>query len=68
MSSRQDQTLPSLSERIGDCVSIYRRGLQWYANYMEDGRQRRVSLKTTSKKQAHLSALKIENRLLVGEK
>ena len=68
MSYRQDQTSSNSSERIGEYVSIYLRGSKWCVNFMEGGRQHRVSLKTTSKKQAHLNALKIENRLLVGER
>ncbi len=54
------------SERIGERVSIYQRRANWYANYMESGCQRRVSLKTKSKKQAKVEASKIENRLLSG--
>lgn len=63
-----EKTPANQSLRIGDYVSIHLRGSSWYANYSEDGRQRRISLKTSSKKQARLSASKIETRLLSGTK
>ena len=54
-------------ELVGDLVSIFQRGEQWYANYQHDGRQMRVSLKTTSKKEAQRKALRLEDRIKAGE-
>jgi site-specific recombinase XerD len=45
---------------IGQFVRIYQRGRIWYANYQVDRKQHRVSLKTSSMKQARLKALKID--------
>lgn len=54
------------SEPIGNRVSIFQRGRKWYANYQLDGRQQRVSLKTTNKKEARSRAMKIEVQLEEG--
>ena len=53
-------------EPVGDRVRIFRRGKVWYANFQHAGRQHRVSLKTTSKKEARLRALRIEGELARG--
>lgn len=54
------------SETIGDRVTIFKRGSQWYANFQEGRRQVRRSLKTTSKKQARQLAIKLEADLMAG--
>ena len=51
---------------VGERVSIYQRGQTWYCNYQEGRRQVRKSLKTTSRRQAFLSAQKIETELERG--
>lgn len=53
-------------EKIGDHVTIRRRGGVWSANYQHDGKQCRKSLKTTSKKQARTKAIRIEADLASG--
>lgn len=52
-----------LGEKVGDRVSIRKRGKTWYANWQEAGRQRRRSLKTASKKEATTRAWKIEREI-----
>jgi len=59
---RRDQA----SELVGDRVRIFQRGRNWSANFQLDGRQRRESLRTTSKKEARRRALVLEARLLDG--
>ena len=54
------------SEPVGDRVRIFRRGRIWYANFQDSGRQQRISLKTTSKKEARRRAMKIEVDLAGG--
>lgn len=54
------------SEKIGEIVSIFQRGQRWYANFQADGKQHRRSLKTTSKKQARQSAIRLEAEILEG--
>lgn len=51
---------------VGELVSIFRRGKQWYVNYQLNRRQVRRSLKTTNKKQAVLLATKLEGELENG--
>jgi hypothetical protein len=53
-------------ELIGEFVSIFQRGETWYVHYRDEGKPRRLSLKTTKKKQAHLKALAIERDLIDG--
>lgn len=53
-------------EQVGEIVRIFQRGNKWYVNYQFNGKQRRNSLKTTSKKEAHLRALAIERELVSG--
>lgn len=54
------------SEPVGDRVRIYRRGRTWYANFQFNGRQRRITLKTSSKKEARRRAIQIEAELADG--
>lgn len=54
-------------EQIGEHVSIFRRGQVWWINYQLNGQQSRYSLRTKSKKQARLQALKIEAQLAEGQ-
>src|SRR5947209_1227084 len=51
------------NEPVGDRVRIYRRRRAWYANFQHAGKQRRVSLKTTSKKEARRLAVQLEAEL-----
>lgn len=53
---------------VGDHVSIYQRVKKgsYYANYQQDSRQYRVSLKTTNKKEAERRARKIDVELNEG--
>jgi integrase len=53
-------------ELIGDVVRIFQRGSWWHANYQLHGRQLRVSLKTTSKKEARRQAIKLEADIIEG--
>lgn len=53
-------------EKIGDVVSIYQRNGRWYANFQFEGKQRRQSLKTTSKKEARRRAIRLEAEILEG--
>ncbi len=55
------------SERIGDLVRIFLKGNTWWANCQVNGRQRRRSLHTTSKKEARRRALLLEADLLRGK-
>ena len=54
------------SERVGDMVSIFLAGAVWHANFQLDGKQRRPSLKTRSKKEARRLAILLEADLLSG--
>ena len=53
--------------RVGEHVTIFKRGRRWWAEFYSDGRQERKSLKTRSKKQARLEAGRIDMALLSGE-
>jgi hypothetical protein len=53
-------------EHIGDHVTNFLRGKIWHANFQADRRQRRLSLKTSSKKQARAMASRIELELQSG--
>jgi len=55
------------TEKVGDRVSIFRRGKIWYANYQANGRQVRRSLKTSSKKEARRRAVALESELLQSD-
>ena len=54
------------NQPVGEQVSIYLRGRTWCANYQQDGRQIRISLKTKIKKEALNRAGKLERDLLNG--
>ncbi len=51
---------------IGDVVRIFLKGPTWWANCQVNGRQRRRSLRTTSKKEARRRALLLEADILRG--
>ena len=55
------------SEPVGEHVRIFQRGRTWYANFQQDGKQHRPSLKTTNKKEARRRALKIDVELSTGQ-
>ena len=54
-------------EQVGELVSIFKRGDQWYVYYRLDGKPYRQSLKTRNKKSARLRALAKERELLNGQ-
>ena len=64
--SKDDKTSKTNRFPVGDHVICYRRGAWWSAEFYSDGRQRRVSLKTKSKKEASRRASRIESKLLAG--
>jgi integrase len=53
-------------EPIGDIVRIFLKGKTWWANFQVNGRQRRQSLHTSSKKEGRRRALLLEADLLRG--
>lgn len=53
-------------EKVGELVRIFLRGEKWHANFQFNGRQRRIALKTTNKKEARRRAIQIEADLLSG--
>lgn len=53
-------------EPVGDVVTIFQRGKQWYANFQLDHKQHRPSLDTTSKKEARRRAIKLEAEIIEG--
>jgi integrase len=54
------------NELVGDVVRLYRRDGRYYANAQINGKQRRVSLKTRDKRQAHRRAVELEANILAG--
>jgi integrase len=50
-------------EKVTDALSIFERDGKWHANVQHAGKQIRRSLKTASKKQARLNALKLMGEL-----
>jgi len=54
-------------ELVGDQVRIFQRSGQWYANFQHEGRQRRQSLHTRSKKEARRRAIRLEAGLMSGQ-
>lgn len=66
MDNKQTQPDSASFEKIGDVVSIFQRGRQWYANFQFNGKQHRQSLKTTSKKQARSKAIRLDAEISEG--
>lgn len=54
-------------EKIGEFTSIFPLNGIWRVNYQIDGKQRRRTLKTRSKKEARRKALRIEKAIQAGE-
>jgi hypothetical protein len=54
-------------ERVGEYVTIYLRGRVWWAEFVTDRKQQRVSLDTRNKKEARRRAIRIEADLLSGK-
>lgn len=54
-------------EKVGELVSIFKRGETWWANWQHAGRQQRKTLKTKSMKEARIRALRLESEILSGE-
>lgn len=52
--------------KVGDHVTIFKRGRRWWGEFYLDGRQQRRSLKTASKKQAQTLAIQIDAQLTAG--
>jgi integrase len=63
MSDKDDK---KQTELVGAHVRIFRRGDRWYANFQHDGKQCRVALKTTNKKEARRKAVQIDADLCRG--
>jgi integrase len=63
----ENENPASKYERIGQIVSIFLKGSVWHANFQLNGKQRRKSLRTTSKKEAKRRALLLEAELIKGE-
>src|SRR6266446_4534374 len=63
-----DQDESEKFEKVGEIVSIFLRGESWYANLQHEGKQVRSSLKTKSKKQARLRAIRLERDILEGRR
>ena len=55
------------SELVDAHVRIFRRGDRWHANFQHDGKQCRVALKTTNKKEARRKAAQIDADLGRGD-
>jgi integrase len=66
LSGVKDRNQKHVFERIGDRVSIFERGRNWYANFQADGKQCRRSLRTKSEKEARRKANKLEAELFEG--
>ena len=66
MIDRRRQQDSSRNERVGEHVTLYRRGPRWWCYYQLDGQQRRVSLNTTNVKEARRAALLIDADLIRG--
>lgn len=66
MLDRRRQQDCSKNERVGEHVTLYRRDQRWWCYYQLDGKQRRVSLKTTNVKEARRAALLIDADLIRG--
>lgn len=64
MLCRNEQFDSSGNERVGEHVTLYRRGRRWWCYYQLDGWQRRESLKTSNKKEARRAALLIDADLI----
>src|ERR1051326_2624846 len=54
------------SEPVGNRVRIFLRAKVWYANFQDGGKQHRISLETSRKKQARARAIRIEADLDAG--
>ena len=65
--ARQRGKQPESYEPVGDSVSIFARSGWWHANYQLDGRQRRIALRTRSKREARRRAAQLETDLLAGK-
>lgn len=57
----------SADEKVGEIVAIYLRNAVWYVRYQHKGNQVRQSLRTKSKKEARIRALRIERDILTGD-
>lgn len=62
-----DEQPRDFSERVGECVRIYRRKLTWQATYQVNGEQVRQSLNTKNKKVAIQRAWELDRKLTAGE-
>ena len=65
MSSKSNKHV-SDREKVGERVTIFKRGKNWWVSYQLDRKQQRQSLSTQSKKEARRKALIIEVDLLQG--
>ena len=62
----EDRDKDRESEPVGEFVRIFLRGQVWWANFQRGGRQHRVTLETTSKKEARVRALRLDAELREG--
>jgi integrase len=66
MIKRNEKNQPPSTERVGEHVTLYQRGRIWWCYFQLDGKQQRVSLKTSNKKEARRAALLIDADLIRG--
>lgn len=66
MTDRNPQRNGQRYEQVGEIVSIFKRCNTWWANWQQNGRQKRKSLRTKSKKEARLRAARLEVEILNG--
>ncbi|MBT5018043.1 MAG: tyrosine-type recombinase/integrase, partial [Planctomicrobium sp.] len=66
--SANSNTPVSVREKVGERVTIYKRGKSWWVSYQLDRKQQREPLATESKKEARRKALIIEAELLQGKR
>lgn len=57
----------SRSECVGERVRIFQRGRVWQAQFIQDGKLSRMSLRTSNKKVARNRAVALEHQLAEGE-
>ena len=66
MTDRNPERNGQRYEQVGEIVSIFNRSNIWWANWQQNGRQTRKSLRTKSKKEARLRAARLEVEILNG--
>ncbi len=64
--NRNNKSDKQAYEQIGEHVRIFQRKNRWYANFQHDGKQRRPSLGTSSKKEARRRAIQLDAKISSG--